>query len=262
MKSRSLHRFDLSSRLAVLPALIRCRFLEGDYCTVGGVVLCLLNPFLTLAILHGVFSSHFSKTLQSYPLFLLIGIICVNFFVNGTASVMGVLKQNREIILNSVLYRECLILAAFIHAGVKFLMELFLCLAFSAMVGELAWQRIWLFPTFLLSLGAFVLGTGMALSLLFCFVRDASHLWSLIGRLLFFATPVFYSLDGVSPKAAFLIQHLNPVTPFVLVLRGALMKSATLYPSAIIECLGIGMVSLIAGCALFFQYQSLSVENL
>ena len=145
-----------------------------------------------------------------------IAIVCVNYVIQAAGTVMLALRQNREVVLNSPLHRECLLLAEFLYASVKLGLELSLCLLFSAGIDELSLLRLPLLFPAVLGLGAFVFGLGLGMSLLYCLFRDMQHFWTLGSRILFFVTPVFYPLSALSPQAAALLRAANPLTSFVI----------------------------------------------
>jgi ABC-type polysaccharide/polyol phosphate export permease len=90
---------------------------------------------------------------------------------------------------------------------------------------------------------AFVLGVGFVLAIAHCFTSDVEHVWMIASRLLFFATPVFYTLDSLGPLAQRAVYWLNPVTPFVLAFRNVLLSGEALDPVVHVHALAVGVAS-------------------
>ena len=192
--------FNRSNR-NLLSELIRANFKAVDYNSLLGISWSFIGPAAMLLMLYLIFNRNFGADIPAYPLYLLIGVVCVNFFVTVTSDMTGILLNNREIILNSTIPEEILLVSnLYVHVH-KFVIELAVCLILSGLCGFFSWSTAILLIPLLISYAAFVFSIGFMLSLAFCFVRDVQHLWTLISRLIFFATPVFYSLDAVSPWA-------------------------------------------------------------
>ena len=90
--------------------------------------------------------------------------------------------------------------------------------------------------------------------------RDTEHIWTLVTHLLMFVTPVFYGLDTLSAPARFVIYWLNPLTPFLVALRGALIGPPA-HVGVHLHALLIGGVVLIGGYAAFLSAESSAMER-
>jgi lipopolysaccharide transport system permease protein len=108
---------------------------------------------------------------------------------------------------------------------------------------------------------AFVLGVGLALAIAHCFTSDVEHVWMLVARLLFFATPVFYTLDSLAAPARAAVYLLNPVTPFVLAFRSVFLANQALDPVVYGHAVLLGVATFAVGYAVFLRWESLAVER-
>jgi ABC-2 type transport system permease protein len=68
-----------------------------------------------------------------------------------------------------------------------------------------------------------ILATGLSLFLSVAFVRlpDMVQVWSVISRVLFYATPILYTIDNIPPGVQKVVM-LNPLSPIFVVLRKAI----------------------------------------
>lgn len=246
--------------LVVLCELIRVNFKLMESSLVLGSLWSLLGPIGMLAVLYFVFRSRFGVGISAYPLYLLIGIVLINFFVTVTASLLRVFFSNRELALNSAVPREILILANFSMSMYKFLIEFLFCGVISVFCGFLNWRAIlWAIPL-LLAYSGLLLGTGFILSALFCFAKDIEHLWALVSRLFFFVTPIFYSLNDLSLWGKVLVYYLNPLTPFLVSFRGILMGNVSFF--SYFYSLTMGGLFFIVGYAVFVLLENTMVEKI
>ncbi len=263
--TRELHarwsRLRTPASRNLLRELVRATIRINDHNSVLGAVWGLLGPASMLVVLYAVFHSRFGSRLDAYPLFLLVGIVAVGFFLTGSRQLIGVLTANRNFMIDSTAPREMVILSNLTPHVYKLLVELALCAGFAGYYGLLSWKTALLLPVVTLAYVGFVLGVGLVLALAYTFTSDIEHVWVLGSRLLYFATPVFYELGELSPVAAGLVYWLNPVTPFLLALR-TVFFDATTSLAPVFHAIALGPLALIAGYFLFLRFEAEAIERI
>jgi ABC-type polysaccharide/polyol phosphate export permease len=243
----------------LLVELIRANFKVRDHNSILGVSWSLLGPAAMLMVMYFVFRTRFGQGIRAYPLYLLVGIVFINFFITVTTYLTRIIFANREVVLNSTIPRESLILSnGFIHLY-KFLIELGLCLALSIFYGLFTWKGILLLLPLLIAYIGFALGVGLIMSLIYCYARDIQHIWGLLSRLLYFATPVFYTLNSLSPLTRKAVYYGNPLTPFLLSFRGVFMGDVS--PATYGHSLLLGAVFFALGYIVFIRFENMAVER-
>ena len=113
-----------------------------DMNSILGFLWSCLNPVLMLLIMYFIFKMSFSQKIHAYPLYLLIGIACVNFFIATTTYATKVFSINRDFILNTTVPREMVILSRLFVHTYKFIIELALCLVLSFAYGVFSASQI------------------------------------------------------------------------------------------------------------------------
>ncbi len=207
--------FDRPNR-NLLRELIWSKFKMGDQNTFFGILWSLAGPLVFLLIMYFIFRQNFGHGVYAYPLYLLLGIVCANFFITATGYISRIFFYNRDIVLNTTIRREILILSeSFVHIY-KFMIELAICYILSIFYGLFSWKGFILSLPLFSAYIVFVLGISMIISLAYCFTRDIYHIWTILMRMLFFVTPIFYTLEKLPRLAKELIYLLNPLTPFVI----------------------------------------------
>ncbi|OGS13983.1 MAG: hypothetical protein A2285_02190, partial [Elusimicrobia bacterium RIFOXYA12_FULL_57_11] len=194
-----------------------------DHNSILGFFWSFLGPLAMLAVTYAIFSARFGKNIYAYPLYLLSGIIMVNFFINTTFYVMKSFYEALPMMLNTTVRREVILVSHIPIPLYKFLIELLFCVALSVFYGRFSPTMVLLGLPIIASFTAFILGVSLLLALLFCFARDVEHLWMLISRVLLFISPIFYELKDISSWARKFVYFGNPLTPFVISLRELLM---------------------------------------
>ena len=254
-----LQRLFTRSNWITFVGLVRANLKASDYNTALGILWSLINPLVTLVIMYFIFKAHFGEGIKAYPLYILVGIISLNFFTVSTTYMTKSFSSNRYIILNSRIPRESLVASQlFIHVF-KFTIELVICIILCMVHGFFSWKLAILLPPLYIAYIAFVFGLGLFLALLYCFVRDIEHIWMLITRLLYFVTPVFFLLGNIPYFARKLVYFINPLTPFVISIRGLLMGDFNL--STYMYSLLLGWIVFMLSYGIFMTFENLAVER-
>ena len=110
-------------------------FKKSDYDSLLGVLCSLVGPVSILIIMHFVFFASFGKAVKVYPLYLLLGIVLVNFFVTATTFTAEIFYKSGEIVKNTLIAREILLFSDMTIHVVKLVVELGICLLLSIAVG-------------------------------------------------------------------------------------------------------------------------------
>ena len=260
LRARCRRLFSPTNRTLLLEQ-VRANIKASDYHSFLGGLWSLVGTTVMLVALYFVFSKHFGTGIRGYPLYLLVGIILVNFFITATSYLQKVLIYNRDIALNSTIPRENLMLATISINAWKLVIELMICTAVSLGYGFYGWRSALLFLPVFLSFMALVLGIGLALSLFHCFARDVEHVWAFFSRLFLFATPVFYTVDSLSPTMRTLILYLNPLTPFLQAFRQIFLHGGALAAPLLVHCLLLGTAVLCASYFIFLRWEGAALDR-
>jgi ABC-type polysaccharide/polyol phosphate export permease len=254
-------RLFTRANFSLVGEMVRATIKASDHNTMLGILWSLVGPISMLIVLYLIFSSRFGAEVQAYPLYLLLGIVLVNFFVTASRFLITVLFTNRSLLLNSTVPRETVLVSNLALHLYKFLIELLLCMLLSAWYGLFTWKSIVLLLPLLCAYLGFVVGVGLLVSLVYSFARDIEHIWNIMSRALFFVTPVFYGLNGISDDARHLVYWLNPLTPFLMALRDALMNTDVGGPDVYAHAMFVGVVTLAIGYGAFLLLENSAVER-
>jgi ABC-type polysaccharide/polyol phosphate export permease len=256
-----LARLFSRANLEILTELLRAQLKESEQGSIVGLLWSLLNPIVTLAIMYAVFGRRFGAEISTYPLYLLVGIVLVSFFSGVTRELMTIFPSQRSLLANMTVPGELLALSRISMSVYKLLAQLVLCLGLSVWYGYLSLQMVALTLPLLASFLALSVGIGLTLCIILVFCREVAHLWGVASRLLLFATPIFYSLDGTGPWLSTAIYWFNPLTPFLISFREAFMGGAQLSWGPLLHCLVLGPAVLVLGYSGFLFLQQAAVEK-
>jgi ABC-2 type transport system permease protein len=203
-----------------------------------GYLWSLARPLLLFGVLYVVFSEivRFGDDIESYPVVLLLNIVLFTFFAEATQnSVQSVV--NRENLVRKMQFPRMVIpLSTVLTAAFNLVLNLLAVFVFVLAYGiEPRWTWL-LLPLLLLPLVALTAATAMLLSSLYVRFRDVAPIWGVFSQLLFWGTPIFYTIEVV-PESVRRALLLNPLADILEQARAWVIDPAA--PAAV-EAIGGG----------------------
>ena len=236
----------------VLYQTTRATFLAQEKNSTLGLIWHLLNPILMTAVLFMVFR-HVERLrqIEHYELFILIGLIHYNFFINATTRSAQNFLRSRSLILNTTVPLELLVLRQTCIEALALIIEILLVLVLGIFMGANLGAALLIYPLVFAGTLALALGTSLVLCALVVFLSDLNYVWGLFCRLLFFITPVFFAPGIVGDGLARLVLELNPLTALIALARESLLYGGPVdLTHAVLPLLG-PITVLIVGWMLF-----------
>ena len=222
--------------------------------SVLGVLWSFLNPLLTMIVQFFVFSTLFKSDTKSYPVYLLSGVICFNFFKETTDMCLTSISGNANLINKVYIPKYIFPLARTLSSTINLGFSLIPLLLVMVIMGVGLHLQTLLIFYFLVCLIVFSLGIGMFLATLMVFFRDTQFLWSVLNQIWMYATPIFYPAEIIPEKYRFIVR-INPLYHFIGCLRKCLINGISPEPIAYIYCLAFALISLFTGSFVFKKAQ-------
>jgi ABC-2 type transport system permease protein len=177
-----------------------------------GYLWSLARPLMLFGVLYVVFSEivRFGEGIESYPVVLLLNIVLFTFFSEATQNSVQSLV-NRENLVRKMHFPGMVIpLATVLTAAFNLALNMVAVLIFVLAYGiEPQWTWL-LVPLLFLPLVALTAGVAMLLSALYVRFRDVSQIWAVLATMLFYGTPVLYTIEVV-PESVRRWLMLNPL---------------------------------------------------
>ncbi len=216
---------------ALLKELVATDFKLRYQGSVLGYLWSLFRPLFLFGILLAVFGYilKIGSNIPHYPIYLLLGIVIWNFFLeatnNGLTSIVGRGDLIRKINIPKYIIVVSGTLSALINLGIC-LVVVFIFMFFSGI--ELRPVAA-LLPLLIIELYILALALAFFLSALYVKYRDISYVWELGLQAAFYATPILYPLSFVSDKSLLLakLMMLNPMAQIVQDTRYVLVSPET-----------------------------------
>jgi lipopolysaccharide transport system permease protein len=236
----------------VLYQTTRASFLAQEKNSSLGLIWHLLNPILMTVVLFAVFSNvERLREIEHYQLFILIGLVHYNFFLNSTTRCSLYFLNSRSLILNTTVPLELLVLRQTCVEGLTLIVEVLLILVLGIFMGANFNSALFIYPLVFTGILALGLGASLFLCGLVVFLSDLNYIWGLFCRLLFFITPVFFSPEVVGEGVARTVLELNPLTRLITLAREALLYGGSIDPAQAVLALLGPLVVLALGWMLF-----------
>ncbi len=236
----------------VLFQTTRASFLAQEKNSSLGLIWHLLNPILMTVVLFTVFRNiERLREIDHYQLFILIGLIHYNFFINSTTRSSAYFLGSRSLILNTTVPLQLLVLRQTCVEGLTLFIEVLLVLVLGVFMGANFGSALLVYPLVFIGVLALSLGASLFLCGLVVFLSDLNYLWGLFCRMLFFITPVFFLPEVAGEGMARTVIEMNPLTGLIKLAREALLYGGPVdLAQAGLALLGPFMV-LILGAMLF-----------
>ena len=266
------HIFSKQNR-ALLSELVRTDFKLRYQGSVLGYAWSLLRPLLLFVILYLVFV----KVLKSgggiphFPVYLLLGIVIWNFFIEMTMQSLGSIVGRGDLIRKIRIPRWMIVFSSSISALINLGLNLIVVGIFMVLNKVEPLDTLVFLPLFLLEVYVLALGLSLFLSAAFVKFRDISYIWEVILQAGFYLTPILYSLSIIHNVTAQKILLLNPMAQAIQDARYAAITHSPLNITPwrifdggwyIIIPYLIVIIALIAGLLYFRRESKYFAENI
>lgn len=241
----------------LLKQLVKTDFKLRYQGSVLGYVWTLLRPLALFAVLFIVFDKflRFGRDIEHFPVYLLLGIVLWNYFVEVTSNSVNAIVGQGDLIRKINFPKYVIVLASSLSALINLGINLVVIAFFMWLSGVGVTSYVLLLPIFLVELFVFALALAFLLSALFVKFRDISYIWEVVLQAGFYATPIIYPLTLI-PETASRLLLLSPLAQIIQDARYVLVTPTSvtinqlygthmvrLIPFAIIVSIGLISVS-------------------
>lgn len=179
-----------------------------------GFLWSLLNPLALILIYSVAFRYIVRIQIDRYAVFLIAGLLPWGFFASSATASTISLMVNATLLKKVYFPREIIPASTVLFNLTQMLLALAVFLpSLLVLHTHLPWTLVF-YPAVLGLQVLFVIGVAMALSVLTVVFRDLRHLTEVGLTMLFWLTPIVYSLSMVPPRLRALFA-LNPMATFV-----------------------------------------------
>ena len=231
-----------------------------------GYLWAIIRPFLMFGIMYLVFAKflRFGDEIPHYPVYLLVGTVLWNFFIECTNQGIQSLLIRSDLMRKIAFPKWIIVLSAtttaLINLGINFVV-IILFSFFSGIAPNLGWLLV---PFLILELYLLSLGLALLLGSVNIKYRDVQSIWEVLVQALFYAVPIIYPIQMVATYSNFTahLLMLDPIAQVIQDVRSLLVTDATLtsweiLPHFLLNFIPLLLVGLIFIAGMFvFKHKS------
>jgi ABC-type polysaccharide/polyol phosphate export permease len=221
-----------------------------------GWIWWVLDPLLYMLVYSFMVSQVFGSEVENLFLFVFIGLTVWNFFASTVQSSVGVIRSYRAVLQKTYIPKFILILLLEIMNFIK------MGISIAISIGAMIYVRIPITPmilniipmTFIYLLLTF--GVSLICAHVGVYIKDMSNVVTVLVRLLFYISGVFYTLDRLSTKILTIYNMVCPTGFIIRQFRDAMMYARRANYERMFYWFIIGMVLSIIGLALTYKHEN------
>jgi lipopolysaccharide transport system permease protein len=222
--------------------------------SVLGFVWSLVSPLLMLGVYTLAFKYIIHAAGEGFVFLLLLGILAWNFFVGSLVMSTGAIVDNAGLLKSVLFPRAVLPIASVMFNFAQYVLTAAVLIPVMIAVYQVPiTPMIVLYPVFLFLQLAFITGLALALSAAAAHLRDTRHLLDIALQVLFWTTPIVWSLEERVPEQWQSLVLLSPMSPFVVAYQRILYRGT--WPGTEVTVLAIvyALGALAIGTAFFLR---------
>lgn len=274
---------ELAQRRAVIGHFVSAELKTGHRDKVLGNLWQLIDPLTFMLVFYVVWSIILGRRGPDFMAYLLSGIVTFQMFQDSVIASSSVLKTQvrliREVYFPKAALPTAVTLArlydfAWALGALGLLLVYLIHHQSHATPAELAkiehpisfgWHVIWLlFAVAILFM--FSLGCAYLSAIAGALFRDTPNILAFVFRIWFYLSPLFYYPEEVQRNATlrkvYLLYRINPFTHYFRLIRGALIYNEAPTLDGTLYIVGVSVLALVIGFAVFSRYESVVIKQL
>jgi lipopolysaccharide transport system permease protein len=229
--------------------------------SVLGIAWAVINPLLQLAVFSIVFSSFLAPREGSYTSFVFAGLLMWTWFSTSLTQAANCIVNNHALVKQPGFPRDILPLVVVSTWFIHLLFALPVLLLFLQLDGtRLTANSGWL-PFVLAIQFVFTLGLAYPIASMTVSFRDTQHIVGALLNLLFFLSPIFYSIAKI-PACWHWLYMMNPISQLLTAYRSILIYGSPPDLLALSVLLSVSCVLAFVGHTLFSKQSVCFLEEL
>jgi lipopolysaccharide transport system permease protein len=189
-----------------------------------GVLWTLINPLAELLVLLFVFGHVLRVDVPNFSSYLFIGLTAYNWFQSSLNFATGAIVANRDLVRRPGVPVMILPVITVASNMVHFVLSMPILAGLLIASGIALTPAVLWLPVLVVIEFALILAFAYPISIVHVWFRDTQHLLRVALQLLFYLTPVFYSVSiATIPERLRLLYQLNPMMQMIDAYRRVLM---------------------------------------
>ena len=183
-----------------------------------------LEPFCFMLIYAFIFGVVFNAKEQYFPAFIFIGLTSWDFFQRCVNQSVKLLKNNKSIIVKVYIPKFILLISRMFFNGYKMLFSIVIIVVMLIYFRvPVTWRVIYVIPIFIVQ---FVVTFAVMTHLMHygVYVQDLANVTTIVLRMLFYMTGIFYNIEHRLPaNVSGILMKCNPMALVLASLRNCVL---------------------------------------
>lgn len=221
----------------------------------------ILEPLCEMLIFTFVFGVLFANSEKYFPVFIYSGLIMWNFFSRTITYSVGLIRKNKGIITKVYLPKFILLLENMLLNMTKLLISWSILIVMMIMYRvQLSLKMLYIIPVYAIFF-IFCFGCGMIFLHFGVFIDDLSYAVSILLRLLFYVSGVFYNIAQRFPyPQGKIMEVFNPIAMLMNAMHNALLYNISPDFKILLLWLIISLLLCGIGIRVIYKYENSYVK--
>lgn len=221
-----------------------------------------LDPLCFMLIYTFIFGYVFKSNEQYFPVYIFIGLSMWDFFNKTVQGSVKMIKANKQIVSKVYFPKFILLLTRIWVNAFKMIVSFGIVVVMMVIFQvPITWNVLYFIPI-ILTLVIFTFGCGCFLMHYGVYVNDLSNVVTIITRMLFYITGIFYNLESRIPEYGVLLNRYNPIAFLLSSMRNCLIYSSTPSRTLLLLWFAVGVLLSIAGIWKIYKEENSYVKSI
>jgi len=196
--------------------------------SVLGYLWTVLNPLLTMIVLVIIFSNLFARSIQNFPIYLLIGQMLFHFMSGAISNSLSSVTGNASLLKKIYIPKYIFTLADVTSELLFFFFSLgAFVVVLLATRTPVTWRILFVVIP-IIELYIFCIGLGLFMSQAVVFFRDVVYIWHVVSLAWMYISAIFYPVSILPDNVRYLITHYNPMYFYITMFRNFTLGGANM----------------------------------
>ncbi len=221
-----------------------------------------LEPLCFMLIYTFLAGIIFKQKVECLPVFIFIGLTLWSFFNKTVTASVRLVQTNKETVTKVYLPKYILLIVKIAENGFKMLVSFVLCAIFMIIYRvSISWTILWIVPIILTAI-VFTFGVCTLMMHVGVFVEDLTNITSIVLRMMFYFTGVFYDLSAKIHNVVYrtILLELNPMANIIYNARNVLLYKSFPVGIWLFVWFTVGVLLSILGIRTIYKYENTYVK--
>jgi lipopolysaccharide transport system permease protein len=230
--------------------------------SVLGFIWNFVTPAISVVLFYVVFENFMGRDIPNYWAYLCIGMFAFTFLNTNMIGGASNITSNGGMIKKMYFPREILPLSQVTYTFIVFMIAYIIVIVLMAITGfSFSSRGLLALPVVVFTMFIFSFGTILITSAISVYSRDFEFFITATARILFWVTPIFYTVDSLTGILSKIIW-LNPLSYYIIGLQDILYRGIMPDYTILIACFILSLVTLSLGVYIFEKLKNGFAEKL